>query len=104
MNKTGPNPSHTPPENRNAKNSVISSIGGQRRSGDTSQASSSSDTLALSSQSIDMTALESRIKQLPDMDTAKVVELHNRILAGEYEIDSERLAGKIMDLESAIDS
>ncbi len=104
MNKTGPNPSHTPPENRNAKNSVISSIGGQRRSVDTSQASSSSDTLALSSQSIDMTALESRIKQLPDMDTAKVVELHNRILAGEYEIDSERLAGKIMDLESAIDS
>ncbi len=104
MNKIGPNTTQTPPENRNAKNSVVSSIGGQRRSVSQSQATPSKDTVAFSNQAIDMNVLESRIKQLPDIDAARVVELHNRIMAGEYEIDSERLAGKILDLESSIDS
>jgi len=32
-----------------------------------------------------------------------VVELHNRIMAGEYQIDAERLAHKILALESSLD-
>ena len=62
------------------------------------------DAVALNSQAIDMGALESRIKQLPNIDAARLVELHNRIIANEYEIDSKRLAGKIIDLESSFNS
>ena len=50
-----------------------------------------------------MHALEQRIKQLPEVDTARVVELHTRIMAGEYEVDSARLAGKLLDLESGFE-
>lgn len=103
MNKIGPNTTHTPTENKNAKNSVISSLSGHRRSVAQTPTTPSKDTVALSTQAIDISALESRIQQLPDIDAARVVELHNRIMAGEYEIDSERLAGKILDLESSFD-
>jgi flagellar biosynthesis anti-sigma factor FlgM len=51
-----------------------------------------------------MSALESRIKNLPDIDAARVVELHNRITSGDYTIDSESIAGKILSLESSIES
>ena len=104
MNKTGPNQTHTSPENRKAKKSMVSSIGGKLRSVKSSRSTSSKDAVALNSQAIDMGALESRIKQLPNIDAARVVELHNRIIANEYEIDSERLAGKIIDLESSFNS
>jgi len=103
VNKIGPNTTHTLTDNKNAKNSVISSLNGQRRSATQTPASTSTDTVALSTQAIDISALEARIQQLPDIDAARVVELHNRIMAGEYEIDSERLAGKILDLESSLE-
>ena len=60
--------------------------------------------MCIRDRAIDMGALESRIKQLPNIDAARVVELHNRIIANEYEIDSKRLAGKIIDLESSFNS
>ena len=104
MNKIGPNPTQTPPDNRSAKNSVVSSFTGQRRNVANAQTAPTRDTVALSTEAVDINALESRIKQLPDIDAARVVELHNRIMAGEYEIDSERLASKIVDLESLLDT
>ena len=104
MNKTGPNPTHIPPENRKVKKSVVSSISGKLRSMKNNRSASPEDAVALNSQAIDMGALESRIKQLPNIDAARVVELHNRIIANEYEIDSKRLAGKIIDLESSFNS
>ena len=103
MNKIGPNPTHTPPENRNSSAGVVTSFRGDRRTVDAGGAERSSDTVALSNQAVDMNALEQRIKQLPDVDTARVVELHNRIMAGDYEVDSERLAGKLLDLETGLD-
>ena len=103
MNKIGPNPTHTPPENRNSSAGVVTSFRGDRRSVDSGGVDKSADTVALSNQAVDMNALEQRIKQLPDVDTARVVELHNRIMAGDYEVDSERLAGKLLDLETGLD-
>ena len=103
MNKIGPNPTHTPPENRNSSAGVVTSFRGDRRSVDAGSTERSADTVALSNQAVDMNALEQRIKQLPDVDTARVVELHNRIMAGDYEVDSERLAGKLLDLETGLD-
>ena len=104
MNKTGPNPTHIPPENRKVKKSVVSSISGKLRSMKNNRSTNSKDAVTLNSQAIDMGALESRIKQLPNIDAARLVELHNRIIANEYEIDSKRLAGKIIDLESSFNS
>ena len=104
MNKTGPNPTHIPPENRKVKKSVVSSISGKLRSMKNNRSTNSKDAVALNSQAIDMGALESRIKQLPNIDAARLVELHNRIIANEYEIDSKRLAGKIIGLESSFNS
>lgn len=55
-------------------------------------------------QGIDIVALESRIKELPDIDTARVVELYNRIMASEDPINSELLADKLMSFESNLNS
>ena len=102
--KIDSNSTHTPPENRKAKTGVVSSFSRKLRSAKSSQAASFKDTVVLNSQAIDMGALESRIEQLPNIDAARVVELHNRIIANEYEIDSERLASEIIDLESSLNS
>ncbi len=104
MNKIGPNTSQTLSENRSAKASVVTQFKGDRRSVSESDAPKTSATVALSSQAIDMSALETRIKQLPDLDAARVVELHNRIVAGEYKINAESIAEKMLSLESAIDN
>ena len=56
-----------------------------------------------SAETIDVNALESRINQLPDIDAARVVELHNRIMACEYEFNSQSLADKLIGLESILD-
>ena len=103
MNKIGPNSSHSPPENRSSSAGVVTSFRSDRRNVDTSVNDKAADTGALSNQSVDMHALEQRIKQLPEVDTARVVELHSRIMAGEYAVDSERLAGKLLDLESGFE-
>lgn len=48
-------------------------------------------------------ALKEHIEQLPDADATRVVQLHNRIQAGDYEIDAQRIAEKLLDLESSLD-
>jgi len=48
--------------------------------------------------------LRAAIDELPEMNATKVVALHRRIVNGDYQIDSERLAGKLIELESSLDS
>ena len=52
---------------------------------------------------VDVFALEDRIQQVPDIDTAKIVGLHNRIAAGEYKINLKRLVDKLFILESDLE-
>ena len=40
--------------------------------------------------------LRTAIEGLPSMDMAKVVDLHNRLENGKFEIDSSKLAGKML--------
>jgi len=103
VTKIGPNPTHTPPDNRNQNAGVVTSFRGDRRAVNTDAAAATSDTVALSPQAVDLNALEQRIKQLPDVDAARVVDLHHRIKSGDYSIDSESIAQKLLDLESSID-
>ena len=46
--------------------------------------------------------LREQIEQLPDIDTAKIVQLHERIMRGEYQVNSKSLADKLSDFESDI--
>ncbi len=53
---------------------------------------------------VDLNELRAAIDELPEMNATKVVALHRRIVNGDYQIDSERLAGKLIELESSLDS
>ena len=43
--------------------------------------------------------LRTAIEGLPSMDRAKVVDRHNRLENGKFEIDSSKLAGKMLDFD-----
>ena len=51
----------------------------------------------------DFTELRAAIDELPEMNATKLVSLHLRIVNGDYKIDSQRLAEKLIDLESCLD-
>lgn len=42
------------------------------------------------------------IDQLPDIDATRVVRLHHQIQAGDYKVDSDRLAEKLVALETLL--
>ena len=45
---------------------------------------------------------EHEIAQEWSLDPAKIVEVHRRIEAGEYTVNSQRTAGKLFELESQL--
>jgi len=53
---------------------------------------------------VGLNELRVAIDEHPELNVTKVVALHRRIVNGDYKIDSERLAGKLMELESSLDS
>tara|TARA_B110000196_G_scaffold299687_1_gene292486 strand:- start:2288 stop:2599 length:312 start_codon:yes stop_codon:yes gene_type:complete len=53
---------------------------------------------------IDFDELRAAIDELPELNSTKIVALHRRIVNGDYKIDSERLASKLIELESSLDS
>lgn len=52
---------------------------------------------------IDLSELRAAIDELPTMDATKVVDLHRRIVNGDYKIDVQSLAEKMLELESSLD-
>ena len=52
---------------------------------------------------IDLAALEATIKELPSVNATKLVSLHRRIVNGDYKIQVERIAEKLIALESSLD-
>jgi flagellar biosynthesis anti-sigma factor FlgM len=46
--------------------------------------------------------LREQIEHLPDIDASKIVRLHERIMRGEYQVDSDSLADKLSDFESEL--
>lgn len=57
------------------------------------------DAVSISNRATDLQALESSIRDLPEVNTARVTELRDKINAGEYQIDSRKLADKILAFE-----
>ena len=65
--------------------------------GNTSQART--DAVSISTQAADLQALETRIRELPEVNAARVTELREKINSGQYSVDSGRLADKILAFE-----
>ncbi|ALO46662.1 flagellar biosynthesis anti-sigma factor FlgM [Pseudohongiella spirulinae] len=60
------------------------------------------DAVSISSQASDLQALETRIKALPDTDVARVSQIKDKISTGDYQIDSQRVADKILAFEKEL--
>lgn len=60
------------------------------------------DEVSISTQAGDLQALEARIRQLPEVNAARVVELRDQIKAGEYTVDSAQVADKILAFEQKL--
>ena len=52
---------------------------------------------------VDLDELRAALDELPTINATKVVSLHRRIVNGDYKVDSERLAEKLMELEASLD-
>ena len=53
---------------------------------------------------IDLDKICASVDELPELNSTKIVALDRRIGNGHYKIDSERLSGKLIELESSLDS
>ncbi|MBU2097653.1 MAG: flagellar biosynthesis anti-sigma factor FlgM [Gammaproteobacteria bacterium] len=60
------------------------------------------DAVSISTQAVDLQALETSIRQLPEVDSARVAELRDKINAGQYNVDSQRVADKILAFEQKL--
>ena len=65
----------------------------------TSDERSNSDSVSLSSGARDIAQIENEILNLPEIDQAKVDAIKARIASGEYHIDFEKVAQKMLDME-----
>jgi len=71
---------------------------------DSNQPAAATDgAVSLSDQAQTLSKLESQIKQLPDVDAEKVERIKQAITNGEFEINADRVASKISQLESGLD-
>jgi len=57
------------------------------------------DAVSISARASDLKTLENNIKSLPDVDASRVSELRDKINAGQYQVDSGRVADKILAFE-----
>lgn len=100
INSIGGNTTPTDPRSTGTQNT------GDRAGGATgdqqSAAGSSADTVNISSSATDLQAMEARLAELPDVDRGRVDELRNQINSGEYKIDSQRVADRILAFESQL--
>ena len=53
---------------------------------------------------VDLNELRAAIDELPELNVTRVVALHRRIINSDCKIDPERLAGKLIELESSLGS
>lgn len=60
----------------------------------------SSDSVSLSSAAKNLAQLESELKGLPEVDMQRVEAIRSMLADGSYQIDLEKLAQKMLDLES----
>lgn len=103
VNTIGSNPAQTPAErNTSAQSSGSATQGGSVAAGTAPSSATSGDTVHISSKAVDLQALEARINELPEVDRVRVTELRNQIANGQFEINSSRVAEKILGFDAAL--
>ena len=80
-------------------------VGTVRRDGSTSSQGSNSsasqtDTVSLTDMASRLHSLEKKLASQPDVDQAHVNRVRDAISRGEYRVDPDRVADKMMDFES----
>lgn len=66
----------------------------------TSQSAAADAEVSLSSQAQQLQAIEERLRELPEVDSARVEQIKQAIADGSYQIDSGRIADKLIAAES----
>ena len=68
-----------------------------------SSAAASGDTVSLTDMASRMKSLESKLETQPAIDQSRVDRVRDAISRGEFRIDPERVADKMMDFEADFD-
>lgn len=69
-------------------------------SSDSGSEKSTADSVSLSAGARGIAQIESEIKDLPEIDQSKVEAIKERIASGEYHINFEKVAQKMLDLDN----
>lgn len=96
----GSNATQTPTEQRSNGTGGVSPVSISQAQTQKSGKPAGQDTVHISSQAVDLQGLEAHISQLPDVDKGRVTELRNQIASGQYQVNFDRLAGKILGFEA----
>lgn len=91
---------------RSAPGQAASTAGGSRagqtQNAQTGASQTGVDAVSISTQAGDLQALEASIRELPEVDSVRVNTLREQIDAGQYTVDSQRLADKILAFENKL--
>ncbi len=77
------------------------SVGQQTGAQPTSIVADSRNAVELTDMAARLKAIEARLKELPDVDQARVDTLRQQIESGEYEIKPDQIAEQLLRLEQA---
>ncbi|ASP40998.1 flagellar biosynthesis anti-sigma factor FlgM [Bacterioplanes sanyensis] len=66
------------------------------------QSASYADQVKLSASSKSIQQIEAEIRDMPEVDDATVERIRSALSNGEYKIDYERLAGKMLDFDERL--
>lgn len=62
----------------------------------------SSDQVKLSASSMNIQQIEAEVRQMPDVDDKTIDRIRDQIEKGEYKINYQQLAGKMLDFEEKL--
>lgn len=63
---------------------------------------SNSDQVKLSTSSMNIQQIEAEVSKMPDVDDKTIDRIRSAIDSGEYKIDYQQLAGKMLDFEGKL--
>lgn len=95
----GVNPTNTGSTSRSGRSGSASPEAPDKASGETNAANASGDTVALSQEAQAMNRLEGAIGEAPEMDSDRIAEIQKAIAEGQFEVNAERIAEKMMGLD-----
>lgn len=87
---------------QHSSNRTVGDIHRDGKSSDSSSTSNtgSGDTVSLTDMASRLKSLEQKLTSQPEVDQAHINRVRDAISSGEYRIDPERVADKMMDFES----